>query len=57
VRRPPREALRPRLADKVWAAFMRGEFDVAIFQVVKAVEAAVREAAGPKNDVIGKVVM
>jgi len=57
VRRPPREALHSRLADKVWAAFMRGEFDVAVVQAMKAVEVAVREAAGLKNDVIGKVVM
>lgn len=46
ARRLPREALHPRLAQSVWLAFMRGEFDVAVFQAMKAVEVAVREASG-----------
>jgi uncharacterized protein (TIGR02391 family) len=46
ARRFPKEALHPRIADKVWGAFMRGEFDVAVFQAMKAVEVAVRDAAG-----------
>jgi hypothetical protein len=37
----PKEALHPQLADEVWMAFMRGEFDVAVFQSMKAVEVAV----------------
>jgi len=41
----PREALHPRIAQTVWLAFMRSEFDVAVFQAMKAVEVAVREAA------------
>ncbi|EWY36381.1 hypothetical protein N825_26285 [Skermanella stibiiresistens SB22] len=40
----PKEALHPRIAKKVWMAFMRGEFDVAVFQAMKAVEVAVRAA-------------
>ena len=40
-----REVLHPKIADKVWMAFMRGEFDVAAFQAMKAVEVAVRDAA------------
>lgn len=32
----PREILHPRIADPVWRAFMRGEFDVAAFQAMKA---------------------
>lgn len=39
-----REALHPRLAGPVWTAFMRAEYDVAVFQAMKAVEVAVREA-------------
>jgi len=49
----PREALHSRIADKVWMAFMRGEFDVAAFQAMKAVEVAVRDAAGLGNNSIG----
>ncbi len=46
VRRLPKEVLHPVFANTVWAAFMRGEYDVAVFQAMKAVEVAVREAAG-----------
>jgi uncharacterized protein (TIGR02391 family) len=45
ARRLPRDTLHPKLGKTVWLAFMRGEFDVAIFQAMKAVEVAVREAA------------
>src|ERR1700733_2388761 len=34
----PKEILHPKIADPVWRAFMRGEFDVAAFQPMKAVE-------------------
>jgi uncharacterized protein (TIGR02391 family) len=40
----PREILHPKIADVVWRAFMRGEYDAAVFQAIKAVEIAVREA-------------
>ena len=46
ARRLPREVLNPKLAQSVWLAFMRGEFDVAVFQAMKTVEVAVRAAAG-----------
>jgi uncharacterized protein (TIGR02391 family) len=46
ARRLPPEALHPKLARSIWLAFMRGEFDVAVFQAMKAVEVAVREASG-----------
>lgn len=42
----PREALHPRIAETVWMAFMRGEYDGAVFHAMKAVEVAVREASG-----------
>jgi len=38
--------LHPSIADKVWSAFMRGEYDVAVFQAMKGVEVHVREAGG-----------
>src|SRR4051812_17617199 len=53
ARRLPKDALHPRIANTVWAAFMRGEFDVAVFQAMKAVEVAVREAAGYANEDFG----
>jgi uncharacterized protein (TIGR02391 family) len=45
ARRLPKEVLNARIATRVWQAFMRGEYDVAAFQAMKAVEVAVREAA------------
>jgi hypothetical protein len=42
----PREILNTRIADPVWRALMRGEYDVAVFLAMKAVEVAVREASG-----------
>lgn len=51
ARRVPLENLHPRIGNSVWMAFMRNEFDVAAFQAMKAVEVAVREAAGfPQGD-------
>lgn len=48
-----REILTPRIADKVWSAFIRAEYDVAVFQAMKAVEVAVREASGLGADELG----
>jgi uncharacterized protein (TIGR02391 family) len=45
-RKLDKSILNPAIADKVWSAFMRGEYDVAAFQAMKAVEVAVREAGG-----------
>jgi uncharacterized protein (TIGR02391 family) len=52
-----KEALNPRIANSVWMAFMRGEFDVAVFLAMKAVEIAVREASGLSASLIGVVLM
>jgi uncharacterized protein (TIGR02391 family) len=46
ARRLPKEALHARIANTVWQAIMRAEYDVAVFQAMKAVEVAVREIAG-----------
>jgi uncharacterized protein (TIGR02391 family) len=51
--RLPRSSLHERIREKVWTAFMRTEFDVAVFQAMKAVEVAVREAAGLPASTIG----
>lgn len=53
----PREALHAKIAEKVWLAFMRGEFDVAAFHAMKAVEVAVREASGLGNASVGVALM
>jgi hypothetical protein len=53
----PREILHSRLASSVWMAFMRGEFDVAAFQAMKAVEVYVREAANLEASDIGVPLM
>ncbi|HKG85171.1 MAG TPA: TIGR02391 family protein [Beijerinckiaceae bacterium] len=51
--RLPREALHPAMSEKVWLAFMRGDFDAAVFQATSAVEISVREASGLQNSVFG----
>jgi len=53
----PKDALHPKISQTVWMALMRGEFDVAVFQAMKAVEVSVREAAGFGNDLIGVTLM
>ena len=53
----PKEALHPKIAQTVWMAFMRGEFDVAVLQAMKAVEVAVREAADLPAKEIGTNLM
>jgi uncharacterized protein (TIGR02391 family) len=57
VRMFPKEALHTKIADKVWMGLMRGEFDVAAFQAMKAVEVSVRDAAGFGNNLIGVSLM
>ena len=53
----PREILHTKIATPVWLAFTRGEYDVAAFLAMKAVEVRVRESAGFGSDKIGKVLM
>jgi uncharacterized protein (TIGR02391 family) len=57
ARRLPKEVLHPRIANTVWQAFMRGEYDVAAFQAMKGVEVAVREAAGLEAALLGVKLM
>jgi uncharacterized protein (TIGR02391 family) len=53
----PKELLHRKIADSVWGAFMRGEFDGAAFQAMKGVEVAVRAAARLATDLIGVKLM
>ncbi|TGR10486.1 TIGR02391 family protein [Mesorhizobium sp. M4B.F.Ca.ET.190.01.1.1] len=52
-----KDVLHRRFADHVWSAFLRGEFDVAVFQAMKGVEVYVREASGWGNDMFGVALM
>ncbi len=44
ARRLPRELLHPALAEDVWLSFVRGKFAAAVFEAMRAVEIAVRDA-------------
>lgn len=45
----PKRQLHPIIAEKVWALFLRGDYDVAVFQAFKQVEVAVRKAGDYKD--------
>ena len=49
----PRELLHPVIAQKVWATFLRGDYDTAVFQAFKEVEVRTRQAANLANEDIG----
>lgn len=49
----PKKSLHPIIAQKVWATFLRGDYDTAVFQAFKEVEIAVREACGWGSEVLG----
>ena len=53
----PKEFLHPVVAQKVWSAFIRGEYDTAVFQAFKQVEIGVREAASYDDSDIGVSLM
>jgi uncharacterized protein (TIGR02391 family) len=57
ARRLPREALHRSIANRVWQAFMRGDFSVAVFIAMRQVEIAVREASGAGAGERGKPLM
>lgn len=53
----PRHLLHPQIAQKVWSMFIRGEYDVAVFQAFKEVEVAVREKIDASAEDIGVPLM
>jgi uncharacterized protein (TIGR02391 family) len=57
ARRLPKESLHASISGPVWMSFMRGEFETAAFQAMKAVEVAVRDAAGLAAKDIGVPLM
>lgn len=56
IRRLPKDTLLPELQEDVWSLFHRGQFEIAVFAAMKAVEVAVRGASG-LNDEIGVPLM
>jgi Protein of unknown function (Hypoth_ymh) len=44
--------LHPRIAEKVRPMFLRGDYDVAVFQAFKEVEVAARKSTGHSDDVV-----
>jgi uncharacterized protein (TIGR02391 family) len=56
-RKIPRDALSPRIREDVWSLFHRGKYDTAVFEAMKAVEVAVRQAAGLAAKDIGVALM
>jgi len=53
----PKNLLHPVIAQKVWSAFLRGDYDTAVFQAFKEVEVAVRIAGGYSQTDIGVSLM
>src|SRR5215470_11632968 len=53
----PKNQLHPLIASKVYPAFLRGEYDTAVFQAFREVEIAVRDAGGFGPDDYGKELM
>ena len=53
ARRLPKEALHPTIRDDVWSNYHRGKYDTAVFEAMKAVEVAVREAIGGPTTLLG----
>jgi uncharacterized protein (TIGR02391 family) len=53
----PQQSLHPLIAQKVWSAFVRGEYDSAVFEAFKQVEIAVREAGKFSDREIGTALM
>jgi uncharacterized protein (TIGR02391 family) len=49
----PRAILHPELIKCCWPAFMRGEYDTAVFQAFRELEVAIRAAGGFSADDIG----
>jgi uncharacterized protein (TIGR02391 family) len=53
----PRGQIHPVIASRVYPAFLRGEYDTAVFQAFREVEVAVREAGGYGPDDYGTDLM
>ena len=52
----PKRQLHPIIAQKVWSIFLRGDYDIAVFQAFKQVEVAVRKAGNYDETDLGTIV-
>lgn len=57
ARRIAKETLHPGIREDVWALYHRGRYETAVFEAMKAVEVAVREASGLPAKEIGTNLM
>jgi uncharacterized protein (TIGR02391 family) len=57
ARRIAKDSLHPIIREDVWADYHRGKYDTAVFEAMKAVEVAVRDAARLTAKDIGKDLM
>jgi uncharacterized protein (TIGR02391 family) len=53
----PKQFLHPAIAQKAWSAFIRGEYDTAVFVAFKQVEVAVRDAGSFSAEDLGVKLM
>ncbi len=53
----PKEFLHPVVVQKIWSAFIRGDYDTAVFQAFKQVEVGVRQAGSYEQSDIGVQLM
>ncbi len=53
----PKNVLHPQIVQKVYPAFLRGEYDTAIFQAFREVEVAIRQAGGYSAGDVGTTLM
>ena len=53
----PKRLLHPVIAQKVWATFLRGDYDTAVFQAFKEVEVRARDAGGFDATDLGTALM
>jgi len=53
----PKNQIHPVIAGKVYPAFLRGEYDTAIFQAFREIEIAVRQAGKFQPDLVGEKLM
>jgi uncharacterized protein (TIGR02391 family) len=57
TRRIPKDALHPAIQEDVWSLYHRGKYDSAVFEAMKAVEVAVREAGQLPGSLLGVKLM
>ena len=57
ARRIPKEALHASIREDVWSLYHREKYDTAVFEAMKAVEVAVRDAAGLSAQDLGTALM